>query len=254
MVPSRKRGLAVVVAALFTKGAIAGCNVCKNGGAIINKGKAFTMKDSNTGVAYDWTCGWLEESIADVLETGGAPGESFFCGLARLWAEKECECSGDPLPPDEDNVYDPNPECDLCKTLSGRDPYDFNFVPAELAETLVNTGVAGRMPCGGLYDALSEGVLTANLCPTVQEHAGETCCSAPALDEDQIVEFKGNDPTPTCEALFGNCASRPCCDSLDCKVRVIGQDPICSTNPSKQRPTFARDGAGGAGGRAKYGN
>jgi hypothetical protein len=249
---SRKRKLALVVVAIITPGALAGCNVCRNGGAITNKGHGFTMKDPSSGATASWTCGWLEESVADVLETGGAPGEAFLCGLARLWAEKECTCSGDPLPPDENDVKDPNPTCNLCDG-----EYDFDFVPAALAETLVQTNVAGRMPCGGLYNAAAEGVLSANLCSTVQASAGKKCCSAPLLDEAELADFNtgnGGGGEPQCGQVYDNCASTSCCSAYDCKMRRIGEDPICSSRPPAQRSSIAGAGHGGAGGAAKFAN
>jgi hypothetical protein len=120
MVSRRDLGLLVI---LFVRGAMGACNVCRNGGFVINPGKSFTMNDVANNKKVDWTCGWLEESVADV-NPAGAQGEAFLCGLAQLWAELECSCNGPPVTPLSDNVIDPNPACDLCQGS----PLD--FVPA----------------------------------------------------------------------------------------------------------------------------
>ena len=139
----------------------ANCNVCRNGGDILDPEKEFTMTNSD-GDTITWTCGFLQESMADVLASGGAPGEARWCALGQLWAEKECTCSGDPLPPVPPK--DPNAACDLCRDLPNKDPYDFDYVPEEMEDELVDTGYFGRMSCGGLYLALAEGVIPNGKC------------------------------------------------------------------------------------------
>jgi hypothetical protein len=281
MISARKDlGLFVV---LFVRGATGACNVCRNGGQIINPSHAFTMNDVANGVSVDWTCGWLEESVADV-NPAGAQGEAFLCALAQLWAELECSCNGPPIAPLSDNVIDPNPACDLC----AGSPLD--YVPALLLEELVETGVAGRMPCGGLYNAMAEGVLSSSLCPTVRGNAGSFCCSVPAVDTTQLQEINNNaDPTPNnppannppannppvedpdgtisgftedspgsdpagCTYMHSNCVNdQACCSGSYCALRVVGEDRICTQQNSIQRESVAGN-QGGAGGAAKYGN
>ena len=119
MVSRRKRDLTLAVL-LFARGATAACNVCRNGGQVVDPGHGFQMVDGVTGETVDWTCGWLEESVADVdPSANGAPGEAFLCGLAQLWAERECACTGPPVPPLSDNVVDPNPSCDFHQNPEG---------------------------------------------------------------------------------------------------------------------------------------
>jgi hypothetical protein len=172
------------------------CNVCRNGGQITNPDLGFTMVDAANNVSVDWTCGWLEESVADV-NPAGAQGEAFMCGLAQLWAELECSCNGPPITPLSANVIDLNPACDLC----AGSPLD--YVPALLSQELVETGVAGRMPCGGLYSALSLGVVSASLCPKVRGYAGSFCCSVPAVDTTQLQDFNNN-TVSTANNTLGN--------------------------------------------------
>lgn len=254
---SRKRYLRLVVSLFAVGGAVGECNVCRNGGQVSNPGHSFQMDDPANGKKIDWTCGWLEESVADV-NPQGAPGEAFLCGLAQLWAEKECECTGPPIPPLSDYVIDPNPSCDLC---AGN--HEFDYVPGVLADELVDTGIAGRMPCGGLYGALSNGVLPGSLCPTVQNNAGAFCCNLPSIQQYDLELPSPNTspvpapvmpPTSSCKEIFEGCGNAQCCGSMQCKVRAIGQDPICSSTSTRKRQSLAGTGSGGAAGRVKYGN
>jgi predicted small secreted protein len=262
MNPSRKRVL-VAIAGLFVPSVLASCNVCRGGGQVIDKGKNFKMTDSSTGQSFDWNCGYLEMSVADVDPINGAQGESFMCALAQLWVELECPCDG-PAPPPRDDVKDANPACDLCGGIDGK-TRDLDFIPEVLKEELVDTGVAGRMACGGLYHALSEGVLTANLCPTVKRNAGEFCCSFPVLDDGVLASIPAAEPGPApgpaptpasvCKRVFEDCSAiNPCCRGYDCKIRVLGDPPICSTRATRPRESMARQGAGGAGGATKFAN
>lgn len=155
------------------------CNVCKNGGQITNLNKKFVMENPQTGESIDWTCGFLAESLADVLESGGAPGEGFLCDVGQLWAKKECACSGKPLPESNNNIHSSNPSCDLCLSAE----FDFKYEPEELRHQMAPTRIAGEMPCGGLYKAAALGVFTSKNCVTVRNSAGPTCCNIPAIDE-----------------------------------------------------------------------
>lgn len=231
------------------------------------------MTDSITGESYGWSCGYLELALGDV-NTGstGAAGEARYCALAQIWAGRECECSGPALPPD-DNVYDPNPACDLCGRIDGKNR-DFNYVAGALTDELVETGVAGMMPCGGLYHALSEGVLASNLCPTVQRNAGAICCNVPALEtggnggnngggngnngngnngNGNNGNGNGNNDDQ-CIDLGGNCDNGDeCCLGFICRSRGIGMPKMCSAVPRTGRLSVGRTGRGGAGGKAKFG-
>mmetsp|Transcript_87292 Transcript_87292/g.130990 ORF Transcript_87292/g.130990 Transcript_87292/m.130990 type:complete len:259 (-) Transcript_87292:140-916(-) len=226
------------------------CNVCRNGGHVLNPGHNFVMEDPATDTRYSWSCGYLEEAFASV-NTQGAPGEAFYCALGQLWSDLECECSGEPAPPN-DNVVDPNPRCDLCGAVDGAQRA-LSFVPELLKDELVDTGVAGRMPCGGLYYALSEGILTSNLCPTVKRNAGEFCCNPPSLGA-QTAQTDPPEPENQCLELAEDCENGgQCCPGMQCRVRGIGIPKICSRIPRSTRASVARNGAGGAAGRAKGG-
>jgi hypothetical protein len=126
------------------------CPICRSlERTLQNPGHSFTMRD-RLGNTAGWSCGGLQEAMMDVAPT------DFICVLSQTWAEKECECSGPPIPPLGGEVVDPNPSCNLC--------IDDRVVPAVNKDELVETGVAGRMPCGGLYNALAEGILPASYC------------------------------------------------------------------------------------------
>ena len=126
------------------------CPLCRSlEREIVNPGHGFTMRDRRGNTA-SWTCGGLEEAMMDVAPT------DFICVLSQTWAERECECSGPPIAPLGGQVVDPNPSCNLCR--------DDRVVPAVNQDELVETGVAGRMPCGGLYNALAEGILPVSYC------------------------------------------------------------------------------------------
>lgn len=228
------------------------CNVCRNGGSITNPDHDFVMTDSVTGEQYEWNCGLLETALADVnVGSTGAPGEARYCGVAQIWAERECSCSGEPAP--EPEVYDPNPACDLCGMVDG------DHVPSLLEDELVETGIAGRMPCGGLYHALAQGVLSEQLCPIVQSNAGATCCTVPTLVPDSDPDAPdGSDsdstdaePEPVCLGLGQECedSGRDCCSGFECRTRQLGMPKLCSAVRTTGRQRIGRNGRGGAAGR-----
>ena len=176
------------------------CNVCENGGQITNPDKKFVMENPQTGESHDWTCGFLAESLADVLANGGAPGESFYCKVGQLWAKKECTCSGKPLPEKDNNIHSANPACDLCL----KPEFDYKFVPEILADKMAPTGIAGNMPCGGLYKAAALGIFTAENCVKVRNSAGPVCCNIPPINDpppqkEDDIEDDPIDDTPSQE-------------------------------------------------------
>jgi hypothetical protein len=145
------------------------CNVCKNSRQILNPSYSFDMVDKATNTRYIWICGYLAEAVGNVNAINGAVGEAFYCVLGQLWVDIECKCSGNPAP--LQNEYHPYPFCNLCGLIDGIQR-EQNYVPETLKKELVDTGVVGNMPCGGLYYALLECVFPSNLCPTVQQNAG----------------------------------------------------------------------------------
>lgn len=170
------------------------CNVCKSGGQILNPDHAFKMEGEDKNgkhVSYDYTCGLLQEYVADVLETGGGSGDAIWCDIHQLWAKKGgCECSG--VEPPAKDVHSANPKCNLC---AGQ---QLNYVPEALAHELAPTGVAGEMACGGLYKAMALGVMTAEKCVITQKHAGPICCSIPVTgDHSTETEEEDDDPPST---------------------------------------------------------
>lgn len=188
------------------------CNVCKSGGQITNPNHAFKMEGKNENgnyVSYDYTCGSLQEYAADILETGGAPDEAFFCDVHQLWAKKGgCICSGKE-PPAQD-VHSANPKCNLCAGQA------LNYVPEALAHELAPTGVAGEMACGGLYKAMALGVMTSDWCAITQKHAGPICCNIPVIDEPPSDPAPGEGFVRTDQtggkihAVYGNSPSKYC--------------------------------------------
>jgi hypothetical protein len=248
MVESRS-GIFLCLVSLLFQSAAGNCNVCRNGGYVEDKNHNFEMVDEVAGTSFTWSCGYLEEALANVDAINGAPGEAFYCALAQLWADRECACSGDPAPPN-DNVVDPNPACDLCGSIDGVER-QLSFVPELLKNELVDTGIAGRMPCGGLYYALSEGILPSNLCPDVKRNAGHYCCSVPSLGAVAV------QPVPEevrCMDFAEECDdSGDCCGSLICRARGIGVPKICSAKPRNSRSSVAGR-RGGSAGAAKFAN
>ena len=234
------------------------CNVCANGGEILNKGHNFVMRDSLTGEEYAWNCGFLELALGDVnVGSTGAAGEARYCGLAQRWAGLECQCSGEPLP--EPPAYEANPSCDLCGEVDGQRP-PLNYVPFAKDKKLVETGIAGPMPCGGLYYALSDGkVLSANLCPIVQRNVGSKCCSVDGLEAFDFDDLPGaasvEESEEECIAPGLNCESDPsgCCIGFVCKKRTLGDSTRTCSSPSggtgRDKYSTGRNGRGGAGGK-----
>lgn len=145
-------------------------------------------------------------------------------------------------------MINPNPKCNMC--------VDDRTVPFIQREELVQTGIAGRMACGGLYDALAKGVLPANLCPTVQRNTADFCCEVPVIQapdtEDPVTT---EPPVATCRGIYETCGpgSDSCCSNFDCKVRILGAQPICSARPRGAKTSLAA-GRGGAGAASKFTN
>jgi hypothetical protein len=148
-------------------------------------------------------------------------------------------------------VIDPNPACNMC--------IDTRTVPFIQLEELVQTGIAGRMACGGLYEALAKGVLPANLCPTMQQNTADFCCEVPVIEapvgtpapvSNPVTNPPTNPPVETCRPIYATCGSMACCSGFDCKLREIGKEPICSARPRAVKTSLAV-GRGGAGGVSK---
>jgi hypothetical protein len=234
------------------------CNICRDPPSgsrdLISLDKVF-IQEAN-GVTM--TCGELQESVQDVQESGGAAGEARLCATAQYLAwYYECECSGPEIPPPTDNYIDPNPACNLC---AGR---DFNFVPEPNLDKLTNTGCCGRQNCDILYFGAAEGVLTPDLCSIIQQASGADCCN---LDPITPQPTPPPPPPPTspptdtpkddrslCEEQYGPCdlyggTSKPCCDGLECRIRTINGDPICSavSRRPKERLSDLENSVGGA--------
>lgn len=151
------------------------CNICRDPPAgtagtreLINHDKAFTMANGNY-----WTCGYLQETVQDLQPVGGAPGEATLCATTQYLAWQYCDCFGVEIPGPLDTYKEPNPACDLC----GSGTNMFSYVPDVNYEKTTNTQVMGVHNCLGLYQAMAQGVLSSNLCPTVQAASGLDCCN-----------------------------------------------------------------------------
>jgi hypothetical protein len=205
-----------------------------------------------------WSCGYLQDTVQDVNPYSGAAGEARWCGLAQTFAEQSCTCSGPSIPSMNANVKDLNPACDLCKGQ------DLDYVPQVNAGITANTGVAGNMNCKGLYNAMSEGVLTSNLCPAVIANAGATCCSI-NIEEISVSGGGGGGSTssnnnlnvqkPVCASGAGACVTNgDCCSGLKCTVKVFNMPKSCSSIRTRTRASIAGNGIGGAAARSRTGN
>jgi hypothetical protein len=228
------------------------CHICRTAERTLgNPNHKFTMRDSSTDATADWTCGYLEESVAEL--NPNIAQENFICALAQNWAERECECNGPPIAPFSDDVWEPNPACNLCENIDSS-----NSVPSFRKDELVNTGIAGRMPCGGLYENLAKGILPNSLCAIIQESAAEFCCNLPIFDQPPVASPAASPvdpPRQVCGDLHKSCSiATPCCANFVCKTRFIGAHPICSAEQRSSRQRLAGIGLGGAGSRARYSN
>ena len=148
------------------------CPICRsNDRPILNPNHSFTMVNGIT-----WTCKYLQETVQDV-DMNGWESEQIMCRHAQLQAENHgCLCGGPALPPISEQIHDINPTCDMCATTPGAGTYG---IPFGNRNKLVNTGVVGTHNCQGLFDALADGIMSANLCPSIQAIAGTACCLDP---------------------------------------------------------------------------
>lgn len=256
---SFSKRLSIIIAALFVQGASAQtlCNICRESPAnspartLANPGESFVMNGDK------WTCGYLQETVRDVRASGGADGEARWCALAQMWAEPHCTCNGPAIAPTSDNIKDPNPACDLCP--NGQ--FQFNYVPSLNADVTANTGVAGSMNCEGLYHAMSEGVLTNNLCPEVRRNAGPTCCSLESVNgggggggNSGGSSSSSQQQQPVCRRPAQICASNSdCCSGLKCQSKTLNGPKYCTSARTRPRTSIAGQNTGGAAGRARTG-
>ena len=210
------------------------------------------------GSTAKWTCGHLDLAGQDYVTVGNA-----VCGIFYALAEAHCECGGPPIPPPM--IIDTSPACDIC------DGMGVGFVPDPMIEELVDTGIAGEMPCGFLYQSAADGFLPGSFCPTLRQNVGSVCCNIPKLPCTPGVDCsdEGNngdtsppvaspvDP-PNCQGILDSCdTDDDCCEPFVCSYsRVLGDgddDRVCSAPRIRQRPSIIGDGRGGAAGRAKTG-
>ena len=262
--------------ACYTRG---NCPICRTfNRTLTDPSHAFTMSD-NQGNTANWTCGYLEQSVALLDPTCGGL-EAFQCAISQTWAERMCTCSGPSIPPLQDHVVNPTPSCNLCVTAG-------LTVPAVMENELVQTGVAGRMPCGGLYDALAQGILAANMCSVVQKNAAAFCCNVPILANNftgsstsgssgssssngSVSGQSGSSQSSSsstssssgsstssgqCADLYESCTSRPCCSSYHmCSPKVYGGLPICQPSPSSSHQSLNTNSGGSAGSSSRNNN
>jgi len=235
------------------------CNVCRDAPNnsvawrnLVNPSQSFKMNGET------WTCQYLQDTVQDVNPYNGAAGEARWCTLAQTFAEQHCTCNGPQIPSMNDQVQNLNPACDLCQGQQ------LNYVPSVNSGITANTGVAGNMNCQGLYNAMSQGVLTSNLCPIVKANAGPVCC---ALESIQIgiggpssSSNSGNTPasvqteSPCTRAAHVCDTNRDCCDGLECRIRVWNGPKYCTRSNNRPRQSIAGNGVGGAASRSRAGN
>ena len=149
-----------------------------------------------------------------------------------------------------------NPACDLCKGQQ------LGYVPSVNSGITANTGVAGNMNCQGLYNAMSQGVLTSNLCPIVIANAGPVCCSLESIQVGNTGPGGNSGSSPVSRPTERPCTraahvcndNRDCCDGLECKLRVWNGPKYCTSSNSRPRKSIAGRNVGGAAARSRAGN
>ena len=226
------------------------CYVCRTAERFVtNRGKSFTLTDIY-GKQFSMTCGELEDTGKNELTVSNS-----VCGIFLAHAEKNCDCGGPPIAPV--GVLNENPACDICK--------DGRKVPFIKEEELVNTGVAGEMPCGFLYETAANGFMPGHLCPVIQQNVADFCCTIPAINPVDLepeppmasptTEAPTFAPHPSCRGIHEECGNdSPCCSAYACKVRKLGSPATCSVRSVRQRQSVANPNRGGSAGRAKYAN
>jgi len=181
------------------------------------------MSDS-AGNEVDHACGYMQYSMRSA-----GPNDPT-CMIYKLHANSrdhgKCDCDGERWDPP---VIDPNPVCDLCENQ------ELNYVPRLLEDELVETDIAGRMPCGGLYHALSEGILGQTECRDVQNVAGSFCCTSPII-------APASPSDPSLKDLFEECENDNECRSGLCKKRTLEGPSICSSQARSTRRSIGREG------------
>lgn len=234
------------------------CNICRDTPNpnvewrnLLNPSQSFQMNGDS------WTCGYLQDTVQDVNPYNGAEGEARWCALAQTFAEENCSCSGPDIPSLNDQYKDLNPACDLCQGQQ------LNYVPQVNSGITANTGVAGNMNCLGLYNAMSQGVLTSNLCPIVVANAGPVCCSLESINFENPGgggSFPVPAPTPVrteppCTTAAQVCNNNSdCCPGLVCKIKIFNGPKYCASAATRPRQSIAGAGVGGAAGRFRAGN
>jgi len=253
-----------LAAAFFVQGAVAQypdgktfkpgyCNICRDAPNnsqewrnLVSPNDSFSMNGEK------WTCQYLQDTVQDVNPYNGAPGEARWCALAQTFAEDHCTCDGPSIPSMNDSYRDQNPACDLCQGQ------ELNYVPSVNAGLTANTGVAGNMNCLGLYNAMSQGVLTSNLCPTVIANAGPVCCALESID----IGNPGTANSPVAAPTERPCASgahvcetnSDCCTGFVCERKLISGPKFCATANTRPRQSIAGSSVGGAAARSRAGN
>ena len=216
------------------------CNICfKPGSLLENPDKLITMTDSSTHESVTIHCGYMQYSMRSHAPTDDR------CLNYQTWASSEqhgqCDCS---LGKWESRVVDPNLPCDLCAFR------ELSYVPDTKADELVQTGVAGRMPCGGLYDALANRVLSNEHCPVVQQNAGQFCCSLPS-ESESVGQPEPQEELEQCKTIHESCdQENPCCTGYECKQRPGIPNMVCSSTPTNGREKIGSS-RGGAAGRSR---
>lgn len=232
------------------------CNICRDVPGQLFDDRSSVRVLGNPSESFQmngksWTCEYLQATVQDVNPYSGAAGEARWCGLAQTFAEESCTCNGPSIKPMSSNVKDLNPACDLCAGMQ------FDYVPTVNAGLTADTGVAGNMNCKGLYNAMSQGVLTSNLCGDVTRNAGPVCCNLESIEigggSGSISSQQQQTPAqPTCKTATQQCATNgDCCAGLTCKLKQFGRPKSCASAASRPRTSIAGKGIGGAASRSR---
>ena len=198
------------------------CSICRSTSRpLLNPTKSFTMPNG-----LSWTCNYLQETVQDVDEQSSYESERIMCRQAQLQAETGgCQCGGAALPPMNSMFTDINPACNLCAGQASP------VVPISNYNEVVQTNVVGSMNCKGLYDAMTDGIISAALCPAVQRAAGSTCCTGSGgSSSSQTTSQIASQFTPDTTITYNN-GSPPVPAPAQAPVQAPGQPWIFPNDP-----------------------
>ena len=148
------------------------CDVCGAGddSTITNPNQSFVMSN---GVS--WTCGYLQETVQDVNPASLYQNERDMCEKARRLAGLNRCCSRNSVSNAAIVTEIISGECTLC---AGRGNGSVASNKRDVVINVANNGVIETTNCGGLENAMWQGIASERLCTTMQQHVGPFCCSS----------------------------------------------------------------------------